>query len=99
MIALLVQTSVLAVSSLGQSSSTLDPIAARMPPAAAALIGVLLYAASCHFLFWARNRYRWTRAVVDFLARTARQDERVVLIWAWIADALAVVFLFLWWRS
>lgn len=76
-----------------------DMLAEPASSPAEALFGILVYAASLHVVYWARNRHRWARATVDFLARVSRHEEDVVLIWAWIADALAIVALIFWWRS
>ena len=51
------------------------------------------YAAVFHFLYWARSRFEWTRKTVDWLGRVTRHGESIVLIWALIADMLAVVFI------
>lgn len=60
---------------------------------------VLSYAAILHFLYWVRNRQRWAARLVDWLGRVTRQGEQVVLIWAFVADMLAVVFFLYWLRA
>ncbi len=62
----------------------------------AALIGVSIYALGFHALYWARDRFDWARRTVDWLGRISRHGPEVVLIWALIADMLAVVFLVVW---
>ena len=57
---------------------------------------ILGYATVFHFLYWARERYGWTRKTVDWLGRVSRHGESVVLIWALIADMLAVLFIVIW---
>jgi hypothetical protein len=65
----------------------------------APILVILGYAAVFHFLYWARDRYGWTRKTVDWLGRVSRHGESVVLIWALIADLLAVVFILIWLTS
>lgn len=59
----------------------------------APILVILGYAAVFHFLYWARDRFEWTRRTVDWLGRVTRHGESIVLIWALIADMLAVVFI------
>jgi hypothetical protein len=59
----------------------------------APILVILGYAAVFHFLYWARDRFEWTRKTVDWLGRVTRHGESIVLIWALIADMLAVVFI------
>jgi hypothetical protein len=59
----------------------------------APILVILGYAAVFHFLYWARDRFKWTRKTVDWLGRVTRHGESIVLIWALIADMLAVVFI------
>jgi len=62
----------------------------------APILVILGYAAVFHYLYWARDRYGWTRRTVDWFGRVTRHGESVVLIWALIADMLAVVFIIIW---
>ena len=62
----------------------------------APILVILGYAAVFHFLYWARDRYSWTRRTVDWLGRVTRHGGSIVLIWALIADMLAVVFFGIW---
>ena len=59
----------------------------------APILVILCYAAIFHFLYWARDRFNWTRRTVDWLGRVTRHGESIVLIWALIADMLAVIFI------
>ena len=59
----------------------------------APILVILAYAASFHLLYAARDQYDWTRKTVDGLGRVTRHGESIVLIWALIADLLAVVFI------
>jgi hypothetical protein len=59
----------------------------------APILVILGYAAVFHFLYWARDRFGWTRRTVDWFGRVTRHGESIVLIWALIADMLAVVFI------
>jgi hypothetical protein len=60
---------------------------------------ILGYAAAFHILYSARDRYGWARRTVDWLGRVTRHGESIVLIWALIADMLAVVFIAFWLTS
>ncbi len=62
----------------------------------APILVILGCAAVFHLLYSARNLYGWTRRTVDWFGRMTRHGESVVLIWALIADMLAVVFIFIW---
>lgn len=62
-------------------------------PSFAPILVILGYAVLFHFLYWARDRCGWTRRTVDWLGRVTRHGESTVLIWALIADMLAVVFI------
>lgn len=62
----------------------------------APILVILGYAAAFHLLYSARERYGWTRRTVGWLGRVTRHGESIVLIWALIADMLAVVFIILW---
>ena len=67
----------------------------RLSPVAPILV-ILAYAAIFHFLYWARDRWDWTGRTVDWLGKVTKHGESIVLIWALIADMLAVAFVVIW---
>ena len=71
----------------------MDPDPSNGPSSIAPILVILGYAAFFHFLYSARNQFSWTRRTVDWLGRVTRHGESIVLIWALIADMLAVVFI------
>lgn len=59
------------------------------------ILGIAIWAALAHLLYWGRDRWPWAGRTVAWMTRTSG-DPRALFALALLADAVVIVLLIIW---